>query len=458
MTKKALLLSLALATALPLAAQADWATVPPATYDTGMIPSPHIARPDGDISAMVFLISGQDGWSAADDKRSQALVADGAAVVGIDYKAYMASLAKDDGDCIYMISDIESLSQQVQRAIGNTNYHLPILAGEGAGGALVLAMIAQSPFATIGEAITVDPTDKVPLTKQLCTPADKSSVGGGIVYGLTDGPLPAPVTVMETDKLTKAGKAHVDALVASHPDIDVESGDNSDGQLLTGTVTDHIDAQSGNANPLGLPLTELPTTPTHDTLAIVYSGDGGWRDIDMQLGTYLQAHGIPTVGVDSLKYFWSERSAQETASDLARIIETYRKTWKVKNVLLVGYSFGADILPAAYDLLSPAQKAEVKQVSLLALSHEIDYVISVTGWLGAKGAGAGGKSVDAVEKIDPKLIQCMYGTDDDDDDACPDLKPKGYETIAFDGGHHFDGNYEDVGKTILDGLTKRLGQ
>jgi len=36
--------------------------------------------------------------------------------------------------------------------------------------------------------------------------------------------------------------------------------------------------------------------------------------------------------------------------------------------VLVGYSFGADVLPAAYDRLAPDEKAKVSAVSLLALS------------------------------------------------------------------------------------------
>lgn len=424
-------------------------------YDTGLIPSPHIALPDGNITAMVFLISGSKGWNDKDDQRVSVLTAEGAAVVGIDYPSYMQSLAKDDGDCIYMISDIESLSQQVQRSAGNSAYHPPILAGEGDAGALVLAMIAQSPFATVGEAVVVDPTAVVPLQKELCTPAAKTAAKDGIIYGLTDGPLPAPVTVLETDRITPEGKAHVDALLKDHSDIDVESGDNSDGSLLTDTLVSHIEAAAGNANPLGLPLTELDAKPTMDTMAIIYSGDGGWRDIDMELGQYLQKEGVPTVGLDSLRYFWKKQTPEQTASDLARIMETYRKKWKVKNVVLIGYSFGADVLPSAYDRLTAQQKASVKQISLLALSHSVDYEISISGWLGAQGSFSGGKTVDAVAKIDPKLIQCLYGTDDDDDDACPELKDKGYEVIALPGDHHFDDDYDKVGQTILDGLNKR---
>lgn len=92
----------------------------------------------------------------------------------------------------------------------------------------------------------------------------------------------------------------------------------------------------------------------------------------------LQQRGIRVVGVDSLRYFWSERKPQETAADLARMIETFRKEWDVENVLPVGYSFGADILPETYNLLSPDDRKRVQQLTLMTLSHQVDHEVSVT--------------------------------------------------------------------------------
>lgn len=101
----------------------------------------------------------------------------------------------------------------------------------------------------------------------------------------------------------------------------------------------------------------------------------------------LQQESVPVVGVDSLRYFWSERQPQATVDDLARIMTYYRKRWNVRNVLLIGYSFGADVLPRTYNLLPPGDRALVRQITLMALSHQVDYKISVLGWLGPRARG-----------------------------------------------------------------------
>ncbi|MCO6178706.1 virulence factor family protein [Ciceribacter sp. RN22] len=426
------------------------------TYQPGMIPADHILLPKGDVRADIFLISDAGGWGDNEEQQAQALVDKGAIVVGIDLPTYLKALRADDGDCVYMISDVESLAHQVQRAAETSVFNPPIVAGIGEGAALALAMIAQSPAATIGEAIAVDPVASIPLDKELCTPATKERVGDRMVYGLTDGPLPAPVTVLFSPAADKAGRDHVASLVKDHGDIEVRDVEDTAGDALAQALGDRVDAGGNADDPLGLPLTLLDTTPAMDTMAIIYSGDGGWRDLDRQVGAVLQEKGIPVVGVDSLHYFWSQRTPKETAEDLARIIDTYRRKWKVRHVLLAGYSFGADVLPATYNLLPPDDKARIAQVTLMALSHQVDYEISVEGWLGVAGQGAG-DPVDDIAKIDPKRVQCIYGTEEDDD-PCPTLKDRGIESIGITGGHHFDEDYEALAGRILASLKTRLGE
>ena len=426
-------------------------------FETGMIPPDHIMLPDGDVTANIFLISGANGWGETEQTQAEALVEKGAAVVGIDFPKYIEALKADDDDCVYMISDIEELAQEIQRKANVSAYRQPIIAGIGDGATLALAMIAQSPAATIGEAIAVDPFASVPLDKKiLCTPATKEPDNGRTIYGLTDGPLPAPVSVVFTSKADAKGRTHVEDLVKSHSDIDVKDVDDDAQAALGQALQDRIDAAGNGDNPLGLPLTVLEAKPTMDTMAIIYSGDGGWRDLDKDVGGFLQQDGVPTIGIDSLRYFWSEKKPQDIAEDLTRIIDTYRKEWKVKNVMLIGYSFGADVLPVTFNLLPDKDKSRVVQMSLLSLSHQVSYEISVGGWLGVSGSGAQ-DPVNDLAKINPKIVQCVYGTDDEDA-ACPALKDKGAEIVGIDGGHHFDEDYEALTKRIVASLKKRLGQ
>ncbi|WP_267118724.1 virulence factor, partial [Xanthomonas sacchari] len=88
-----------------------------------------------------------------------------------------------------------------------------------------------------------------------------------------------------------------------------------------------------------------------NVFAIFVSGDGAWAGLDQQIAGALAKAGIPVVGGDSRRYFWSERTPQGFATDLDRIYRHYSHLWQRGRVGLIGFSQGADVLPAAYNQL-----------------------------------------------------------------------------------------------------------
>ena len=247
----------------------------------------------------------------------------------------------------------------------------------------------------------------------------------------------ATVTVTEgADPSAAALEPRIRALAASVGDGDGGVGDG------------------GSSGSPALPVIELPAEASHDTLAIILSGDGGWRDLDRTIGGILQSEGVPTLGLDSLRYFWNKRTAEETARDLSDLIDRYAAKWGVGNVVLVGYSFGADVLPATFLALDSDARARVREVSLLGLSPQADWEITVSGWLGSASSAAT-PTAPALAQLPPGLVQCMYGAAETDS-PCPALAAAGAEVIATSGGHHFDGNYQALADAILAGLDRRL--
>ncbi len=449
------LLSVA-ATSASLAQNATDVQVPPAGFDAGMITDPHLFRPTGQPRGIVFLISDAQGWADADEAQAKALVARGMAVVGLDLPGYLKGLEKhpDDDDCAYAIADIEELSKRLQTG-GEGDYQLPLIAGRGDGGGLAVALAAQAPASTIAAVVAADPSAGIALQAPLCTDAPHETVGGRAVYGLTPGELNVPVDVTFTAAATADARDHVAGLAKDYPDISMATATGTTDEALATALNTRLDAIDKAEGPLSLPITEMAVDrPALDTMAIIYSGDGGWRDIDHDMGQALQKSGVPVIGVDSLRYFWNERKPQETADDLSRIIRHYKTTWGVKHVVLIGYSFGADILPASYTLLPAQDQASVVQMTLMALSHQRDYVIHVAGWLGMSSGSASDPTKDLLN-VPPRLVQCIYGADDDED-ACHDLTDRGYEMIGLTGGHHFDGDYEGLATHVLNGLKTRL--
>lgn len=203
-----------------------------------------------------------------------------------------------------------------------------------------------------------------------------------------------------------------------------------------------------------LPLVELAVPrPAGDAFVVIVSGDGGWRDIDRSIGRVLRSRGVPVLGWDALSYFWRRRGPDEFARDLGAAIEVYAGLWGTPRAALVGYSFGADVLPHAYNRLPAGPRARVALMTLLGLGRSADFQISLRGYLGLSGPDAMPTEPE-LRAIEPGLIQCVYGGGDAGS-GCPALAGSGAEVVRTPGGHHFGGDYTALAERILDGLRRR---
>ncbi|WP_191060432.1 AcvB/VirJ family lysyl-phosphatidylglycerol hydrolase [Geminicoccus harenae] len=221
------------------------------------------------------------------------------------------------------------------------------------------------------------------------------------------------------------------------------------------TWLDTLAADSADEGVLlaGLPLVGLPAEGPGHSFALILSGDGGWRDLDKSSAGYLVAYGLPTAGLDSLRHFWKARKPAEVAGDLDRIVRHYRRQWGKDRVVMVGYSFGADMLPAVWPLLAPQTRAAVAQVSLLALGVSADFTFHLADRAGWASPGARPIPPD-LARMDRSRVQCFFGADET---GCRSGEAEGTELTERPGGHHFDGDCAAIAATILPGLGQRSG-
>ena len=202
-----------------------------------------------------------------------------------------------------------------------------------------------------------------------------------------------------------------------------------------------------------------------DLLVVIYSGDGGWWDLDQRLGAVFTQRGIPVAGVSTFKYFWRYRSPEESAHDLDRLLDRYTAQWKKKRVLLVGYSFGADVLPTIVGKLRPDNRAKLAQLDLLSASRDVNFEIELEGymqqgwwtththnllqWLNPVVHTDAMPPIVALGGKPPTA--CYYGEDDADDSVCTDNRLPPFVTVyKKPGSHHFDENYERLATELIE--------
>ncbi|WP_269790658.1 AcvB/VirJ family lysyl-phosphatidylglycerol hydrolase [Stenotrophomonas sp. Iso1] len=395
-------------------------------------------------------------WFAGGDKpaqrqaRLQALRDDGAMVVDIDTAHLQQVLAKTTGHCGFSAGDVENFSRYVQAYYRVPTYRLPILGGDGEGAALAYAVATQAAPQVFAGLLTEDFCPQWHAGQMVC---------GGAISDRTLQPQP-----LHFPWLSAAVGAHhacpaasVDAFMAAVPMARqfqrTRSGNALPGEVAAARV---LGAQQGVSLPPvpqeldGLPLVEVPAAGQGDTFAIFVSGDGGWAGLDKEVADALAQAGVSVVGVDSLRYFWSERTPAGFAADLDRIARHYARQWQRPKLVLVGFSQGADVLPAAINKLPESTSSRLRMTALMSAGTHADYEFHVSNWIG--GGGDDGLPIaPEVAKLPPQTTLCIYG-ENDDGALCPQLPAGSAQVVKLPGDHHFQGDYAALARVILQQL------
>jgi type IV secretory pathway VirJ component len=446
----------ALVLALALALPCPGAEAPPRILHYDPVGDLTVVHPVGTPIGVAILVSGDAGFDSAMRTIAEALAAAGAVVLGVDLPRYRTRIAEAPGDEVYPAADFEVMSQFSQRALGMPAYALPVLVGWEAGGALVYAVLAEANPDTYRGAVSVDfcPLLDIPkppgrLRGLLASPAGDDS------YRLAPSPrLQGRWIVVQPETSRPCPhdvRAFVDAV--EHAKLIVARGDGMAGlraafRSLAGVVSTE-DRTPVAADVSGLPLVELPASDgARDAIAVIVSGDGGWASIDRDIGGRLAARGVGVIGLNSLRYFWTRRTPEGAAADLARIVRHYTAAWHARRVLLVGYSRGADVLPFMVNRLPSDVRSHVALLALLGPGRSVDFQFHLSDWIADADRASALPVRPEVERLRGIPVLCVYG-ETESDSVCPGLEPGRATVLRQPGGHHFGGDYEAIVSRIL---------
>lgn len=434
----------------------------------------HLYRGAERPAAVVLFVSGDGGWNLGVVDMARELATLGALVIGIDVTHYLRELAASDEHCLYPAAEFEALSQFVQKQLGLPTYTTPVLVGYSSGATLVYAVAVQAPVNTFRGAISLGFCPDLALDKPLCRgnglewttgakgkgtdflPARTLSSPWVALQGTIDQVcLPAPTQAFvakvpgaEIVLLPKVGHGYsvprnwlpqfrgvFQRLTAPAPTL-APSPPVEDATHAAVTLPEVAD----------LPVVELPASGG-ELLAVMISGDGGWAGIDREVGGALVAAGISVVGLDSLRYFWTARTPEQTAADVARVARRYLAAWHLDRFLLAGYSRGADVLPFVANRLPPELRARLSEVALLGPSERVEFEFHVADWVSDRAAGlATEPEARRLGDLGVPLL-CFYG-EDETDSLCPRLTAP-FITVPLPHGHHFGGRYEAIAARML---------
>ncbi len=446
----------------PLATDRAYSTRLPA----GRFGSVSVYIPEAPPRSVAIFLSGDGGWELGVIGMAHTLTDMGAVVIGADIRQYLGSLKRAaqraGAPCQMLAADFEALSHQVQKEIGMSEYHVPVLIGYSSGATVVYATLVQSPPGTFAGALSLG----------FCPAQDFAAAslcpGAGLHYTHNQqhelvfepaASLRQPWIALQGQKDQVCSPHAVDEFAARVAGAQVvklplvghgfalERAWSREFRDAYARLTARAETPPQRPPDIDdLPLTEVHASGASDEFALLLTGDGGWAGLDQELAARLAARGVPTVALNSLKYFWSERTPQATARDVARLLRHYLAAWNKQRVLLIGYSFGADVLPFVVNRLPPELLERVASVSLLGIDSHASFEVHIADWVASDSAGPPTRPELAALPRVPVL--CVYGAGESDS-ICPELPAAGIARQQIGTGHHFSGEYALLADRIL---------
>jgi type IV secretory pathway VirJ component len=439
-----------------------------------------IYRPVDTPRSVVLFVSGDGGWQKVADKMASSIVKLQALVVGVNIDHYIKSIGNSKTRCLYPASDFELLSLFIQKKYRIPDYIKPILIGYSSGATLVYGILAQAPDNTFKGVVSLGFSPDIFISKPLCKgkALKQHAIKEGNSYFLeTCEKLATPFVVMQgsNDKVCsyKDAKAFMDELVWGEfitlPNIGHDFFAENDWLPQFVNVYERLNSlpsfvqqkeaqnkllqsQQIKTLPGDYPITLIPSAKADSLpLAFVISGDGGWTSFDQSFAESLAEKGMPVVGLDSQKYFWNPKTPEETTMDIAKAVEHYMVQWKKKSFILIGYSFGACIVPFVANRLSENLKTVLKAVYSLSPDEKGDFEIHVADMLNLGVSSDRYNVLEEMKNVRPKQPICIFGNEEDEDlrnhFSSIDLK-----IILLPGNHHYKDDFKGITNAIFNNL------
>jgi type IV secretory pathway VirJ component len=423
---------------------------------------------DDDTDVILFA-SGDGGWEPRVVDIVVRMQALGKIVVGFSTPEYLKRLDASALKCAYPPQELEALSQFVQRKLEIRSYRVPMLVGYSSGASLAYVAAAQTPINTFAGAIGLGFCEDLALQKPLCrqgalktTPVKEKPDADGVrllpiehlvaPYELLQGQADEACTLTDVSAFMNQTDATLHAL----PKVGHGFGAINEWFPQFVAAYKALDDRRPIEMPpssmmLGdLPLIERPVSGGNGTFVVMLSGDGGWSTLTEKVTDELNDDGYSVVGWNMLKYFWTAKTPEHAADDLGTIIRYFTDAWHKQDVIVAGYSMGADVLPALVNRLPVAEQQRVRSIVLMAPERATDFEFHVSGWLHRVPKDASAIAPEVANLPEGVRMTCIYGADEADSSLCTQVDPKKTSLTLKElpGAHHFDGDYEALAKLV----------
>ncbi|MGK6323354.1 AcvB/VirJ family lysyl-phosphatidylglycerol hydrolase [Sphingomonas sp. DT-51] len=187
--------------------------------------------------------------------------------------------------------------------------------------------------------------------------------------------------------------------------------------------------------------------PVHDVAVVNVSGDMGLRFLlGASTSRGLTEHHVNVVGIASPVYFRRRRTRAEADGFIAEAVRTALARTGARRLVVMGQSYGADIVQTGMAHLPAELRARVAGIILVLPGDAVFYRADPTGW--AYRGTPDSVAVTTARTLTWTSLTCIYGAEEDDS-LCPLLDLPNLRKVAMPGGHNINHDADGLLRHVL---------
>jgi type IV secretory pathway VirJ component len=202
------------------------------------------------------------------------------------------------------------------------------------------------------------------------------------------------------------------------------------------------------------PFVDIPPhgRPRRDVAAVFLSGDMGLKvGIAPRIVQALADRGITVIGVNALAAFRSQTTPADALAVVEQAMARATRISGAGHVMLVGQSFGADMLHVALARLPRTMRPRVPLVALIVPGATVEYRASpaelFTFLIGEADA------LPTARTLDWAPVLCVFGQEEANS-LCPLMWQQNVHAVALPGGHPLHNDANAVVRALDDAMAR----
>lgn len=204
-----------------------------------------------------------------------------------------------------------------------------------------------------------------------------------------------------------------------------------------------ISCQNGD----DFPVTEWNSN-SNKPIIFYISGDGGFNTFSKTFSQELHRYGYDVFTLNTKKYFWHKKTPLKASQDTENYLKQITKNRKNKKIIIIGYSYGADVAPFIYNRFDADFQKNIQDLIIIGPSKVNDFEIHVEEYI----AGRPEYGYSVVHEINQiKNVPFTLVVSDFEYTYFPinEITLKDYQFLHLPGNHHFSGNTKMLADSIV---------